>query len=384
TGRDVLRVALIVAAVYIVLRTLWFANDLVLIAFIGVLFGLAISAGVDRLERLRVPRGVGAAFIVLSFVAAMYGVGALMAPTIATQGRELKARLPEAVERVERWLREHGRLSSTVLGAPEPAAAPATAAPADSAGRGQQGAAAAPDTVAKAPESPLRSGLQRQLQNATRYLFPFLTSTFAVLAGLLVILFVAVYVAADPDLYHAGIMHLFPHRARPLAGRVLTEMATVLRKWLLTQLIAMVVIGSVTTIVLLILGVRAAFVLGLIAGFLEFIPTIGPVLSAVPAVAMGFLDSPEKALYVMIAYIAIQQLEGHILIPLLMKGGMNLPPVMTILAQALMALLFGFLGLMVAVPALAATLVPIKMLYVERVVGDDMKLMTDDEDDEEG
>ena len=123
--------------------------------------------------------------------------------------------------------------------------------------------------------------------------------------------------------------------------------------------------------------------LGLIAGFLEFIPTIGPVLSAVPAVAMGFLDSPEKALYVVIAYIAIQQLEGHILIPLLMKGGMDLPPVMTILAQALMALLFGFLGLMVAVPVLAATLVPIKMLYVERVVGDDVKLMTDDDDDDE-
>jgi predicted PurR-regulated permease PerM len=173
-------------------------------------------------------------------------------------------------------------------------------------------------------------------------------------------------------------MHLFPHRSRPLAGKILSEMASVMRKWLVTQLIAMLVIGSVTTVVLLFMHVKAAFVLGIIAGVLEFVPTVGPILSAVPAIAMGFLDSPEKALYVAIAYIVIQQLENHILIPLLMKGGMDLPPVLTILTQALMALVFGFLGLMVAVPMLAAALVPIKMLYVERVVGDDVEVDDDD------
>jgi predicted PurR-regulated permease PerM len=232
-----------------------------------------------------------------------------------------------------------------------------------------------------APESPIRERLAEQLRGATRYLFPFLSSTLAVLAALAIILFVAIYVAADTKLYHRGLMHLFPHRSRPLVGEVLSEIATQLRKWLTTQLIAMAVIATVSTIVLLILDVKAAFALGLIAGLLEFIPTVGPVLSAVPAIAMGFLDSPEKALYVTIAYIAIQQLEGHILIPLLMKGGMDLPPVLTILAQALMALLFGFLGLMVAVPMLAAVMVPVKMLYVERVVGDDV--MQNDDDDEE-
>jgi predicted PurR-regulated permease PerM len=234
-----------------------------------------------------------------------------------------------------------------------------------------------------APESPLRERLTEQLRGATRYLFPFLSSTLAVFAGLAIILFVAIYVAADTQLYHRGLMHLFPHRSRPLAGEVLSEIATQLRKWLTTQLIAMAVIASVSTIVLLILDVKAAFALGLIAGLLEFIPTVGPILSAVPAIAMGFLDSPEKALYVTIAYIAIQQLEGHILIPLLMKGGMDLPPVLTILAQALMALLFGFLGLMVAVPMLAAVMVPVKMLYVERVVGDDVMMQDGDDDDDD-
>jgi predicted PurR-regulated permease PerM len=176
-------------------------------------------------------------------------------------------------------------------------------------------------------------------------------------------------------------MHLFPHRARARAGEVLSEIAAVLRKWLVTQLIAMVVIGTVTTIVLLLLGVKAAFALGFIAGLLEFIPTFGPILSAVPAIAMGFVDSPEKALYVVIAYGGIQFLENNLLIPALMRGGMDLPPALTMVAQALMVLVFGFLGLMVAVPLTAAVLVAIKMLYVEGVVGDRIGVRDDDDDD---
>jgi predicted PurR-regulated permease PerM len=147
-------------------------------------------------------------------------------------------------------------------------------------------------------------------------------------------------------------------------------MAAVHRKRLVPQLIAMATIGAVTTIVLLILRVKAAFALGVLAGLLEFIPTIGPILSSLPAIAMGFLDSPEKALYVIIAYTGIQFLENHLLIPLLMKGGVDLPPALTIMSQALMALIFGFLGLMCAVPLLAAAMVCVKMLYVEDVVGD--------------
>ena len=77
-----------------------------------------------------------------------------------------------------------------------------------------------------------------------------------------------------------------------------------------------------------------------------------------------------SALSVALAYLVIQQLEGHALIPLLMKGGMGLPPALTIVTQAVMALVFGFLGLMVAVPLLAAVIVPIKLLYVQGVLGD--------------
>src|SRR6185436_16908924 len=119
---------------------------------------------------------------------------------------------------------------------------------------------------------------------------------------------------------------------------------------------------------------------GLIAGLLEFIPTVGPILSAIPAIAMGFLDSPEKAATVAAVYVGVQFMENHLLIPLLMKGGVDVPPVLTILGQALMTLVFGFLGLMVAVPMLAATMVAVKMLYVERVVGDEVAVVNRDED----
>ena len=203
---------------------------------------------------------------------------------------------------------------------------------------------------------------------ATRYLFPFLSSTIAVFAGLFLIIVLSIYVGADPGSYRLGLMALFPPEARPRAGIVLSRVATVLRKWLVTQMIAMLVIGVVTTIALFMLRVKAAVALGVIAGILEFVPTIGPILSAVPGVAMGFVDSPQKALSVGLAYLVIQQVEGHLLIPILMKEGMDLPPALTIVTQAVMALLFGFIGLMVAVPLLAAIIVPIKLLYMESML----------------
>jgi predicted PurR-regulated permease PerM len=136
----------------------------------------------------------------------------------------------------------------------------------------------------------------------------------------------------------------------------------------------MLIVGAFTTVILLLLGIKAAVALGIIAGILEFIPIAGPILAAVPAVAMGFLDGPEKALYVVLAYVVIQQMESNLLYPLLMKKGLELPPVLTIVTQGVLAIVFGFIGLLVAVPMLAAVMVPIKMLYVRDVVGDDVQL----------
>jgi predicted PurR-regulated permease PerM len=364
---DVLRTAALVIGMYLVVQLLEFAHPLFLTAFLGVLFGLAVSAGVDGLRRWRVPRGVGAPLIVLTFFGLLVGFGAWMAPTLHDQGVELRRRLPDAIDRVEVWInaRRNGVIGMVLSGL-------STEARVDSASTTKPTASPVP-SVAAVPDtaqSGLRNRIGQRMSSATRFLFPFLSSTLEAITGLLIIVFLSIYIAVDPAMYHRGIMLLFPQRKRQRAGEVLSAMAAALRKWLITQLFAMLTIGAVTTIVLLLLRVKAAFALGLFAGLFEFIPTVGPIVSALPAIAMGFLDSPEKALYVTIAYVGIQFFENHMLIPLLMKGGMNLPPALTVFSQALMALTFGFLGLMCAVPLLGATVVAVKMLYIEDVVGE--------------
>jgi predicted PurR-regulated permease PerM len=384
---DVLRTAALVMALYLFGRLVWFANPLVLTAFLGILFGLAVSSGVDLLTRWRLPRGLSAALIVLGFFGALFGFGAWMAPTLHSQGVELRRRLPDAIDRVEAWInhRRNGVIGMVFSGLSTEArvdsAATTTPAPKPAMPQAAKELATAPaDSAALA--ATLRQRLGAQFSGATRYLFPFLSSTIEIVTGLLIIIFLSIYIAVDPAMYRRGIMHLFPHERRERIGEVLSAIAAVLRKWLVTQLIAMVTLGIVTTILLLALDVKAAFALGLLSGLFEFIPTLGPIISALPAIAMGFLDSPEKALWVTIAYIGVHFLEGHLLIPLLMKGGINLPPALTIFSQALMAVLFGFLGLMCAVPLLAATVVGVKMLYVEDVVGDPQ--ISADEDPHKG
>ena len=378
---DILRAAALVMGLYLVLRLIWMVYPLLLVAFLGVLFGLAVARGADWLERFRIPRSVGSTLVVLGFVGLLAGLGTWIAPTLREQTRELRTTLPQAINRVEDWLnRRAGGLLGQIMPEQPPAAQPTPQTPQTAAPEVPE-RAARPDAQRQRgnPLGGLPGTLSGQLDAVGRYLFSFLSSTVAVLSGLILILFMAIYIGSAPKLYHRGLLHLFPHRVRPRAEEVLTAVAITLRKWLVTQLVAMVVIGVVTTIALKLLGVKAALPLGIIAGLLEFIPMVGPLLSAIPAVAMGFVDSPQKALFVALAYTGIQFFENHLLIPILMREGVDLPPVLTLLGLAVMGVVFGFLGLLVAVPLLAAIVVAVKLLYVEDVVGDDVQTVLDTE-----
>jgi predicted PurR-regulated permease PerM len=368
-SRDIVRTTSLVAAVLLCVKLFWVAHVLFFAVFLGMLFAIAVSSGVGHLQRFRIPRAVAAALIVFSFIGLLVGVGAWVAPTLRAQGAELRQKLPEAIDRVQEWVnqRQSGVFGLLVTAADDstadavqPKGATATRAP----GRGP-GVADSANAPARPPA--LHEQLQERVRGMSRYLFPFITSTVEIVGGFLLILFLSIYFAAEPDLYRRGLVSLLPARKRPRGVIMMDRIAVVLRKWLITQLVAMGVMCVVSTVVLLLLHVKAAFALGVLVGLFEFIPTIGPILSAMPAVAMGFLDSPEKAGYVALAYWGMQFIESHLLVPLLMKNGLRLPPALTVITQAMLAIVFGFIGLMVAVPLLATVIVVVQMLYLEQL-----------------
>ena len=366
-----MRTTALVIAVLLGVQLFWVAHVLFFAVFLGMLFAIAVSGGVDHLVRFRIPRAVGATIIVVGFVGLLVGVGAWVAPTLRAQGAELRQKLPEAVDRVQEWVkqRQSGVLGLLVTEGDATVGAPTGArAAAQPAVQGRAPTTADSAVAARTPA--LNDQLRNRISGLSRYLFPFITSTAEIMGGILLILFLSIYFAAEPELYRRGLLSLLPARKRPRGVIMMDRIAVVLRKWLITQLIAMAVICVVSTIVLLLLDVKAAFALGVLAGLFEFIPTVGPILSALPAIAMGFLDSPEKAGSVALAYWGLQFLENHLLIPLLMQNGLRLPPALTVIAQALLAIVFGFIGLMVAVPLLATIVVMVEMLYLERLPDD--------------
>ncbi|MBL0939438.1 MAG: AI-2E family transporter [Gemmatimonadaceae bacterium] len=374
---DIVRAATVVLAVWFGLQLVWQVRSLVILVFLATLFGLAVARGVDYLERYRIRRGIGSALIVLVTLGSIFGMLSLTAPTLIEQSKQLQQEFPAAVDKLQTWIdsRRGGLVGAIIEQASGPpihaadSAAPAAAgAPgaAPAAGSAAGAARTAPQTtvVVEREETPterLKRRLGEGVGSASKYLFSFVSNTLAALTAFVLLVFLAMYIGAEPKVYREWLIAVVPAPSRAYVRDVLAQVSTVLRKWLVTQLIAMVVIGVVSMIVLLVLDVKAAFALAFIAGLLEFIPTVGPILSAIPAILMGFVDSPEKALFVMIAYWGIQFIENNLLIPFLMRGEMDLPPAITIVAQTLMTLVFGFLGLMVAVPLTAAVLVPLRM-----------------------
>lgn len=382
---DILRAALVVAGVWLTLQLLWVARSVFFLAFLGALFGITLSAGVTWLQRRGVPRGLGTLLLVAAFFGSVAGLGALAAPRITEQWEELRHQLPDALNQVEQWVRRRQGSVTELLklpaGAPSGGLRPTggdhrnTADGSRPAAEEKGDARGTGDTQARR-ESPtdVRQTIAQQAGNLSTHFFAVFSSTLAALGSLLIVTFVAIYVAIDPRTYRRGILHLVPHRGRAKAIEVMDATGVTLRRWLVAQLIGMVVIGALTTAALLLLDVRAAVALGIIAGILEFVPYFGPILSSVPAIAMGFLDGPEKALWVALTYLVIQQLEGNVVTPLLMKEGLDLPPALTIIGQSVMALAFGFVGLVIAMPLLGAVMVPIKLLYVQDVVGDEVEM----------
>ena len=186
--------------------------------------------------------------------------------------------------------------------------------------------------------------------------------------------FVAIYLAAQPDLYRRFSLRLVPPGARPRAERLFEEATLVLRRWLLGQLVVMATIGTLSGIGLWALGIEAAFALGLVGGLLTFIPYVGAVLAAVPATLVALTEGPGDAASVVLMYVGIHFIEGNFVTPLVQAEATSLPPVLSLLSTVAFSILLGPSTVLLAAPLTLFLLVAVEVLYVEQALGEPASL----------
>lgn len=197
--------------------------------------------------------------------------------------------------------------------------------------------------------------------------FSFFTSTFGVLGDIYVVVFIGLLFTASPKLYETGIVKVVPPDGRSKATYVLQKLATHLQKWLKGKLFSMLVVAILTGIGLAILRLPLWFVLALIAGLLSFVPNFGPLLALIPAVLIGLMEGPTKALLVVGVYVLVQVLESNLITPKIQQQLISVPPAMIIIAQLIMGVLTGGWGLVLATPLLVIVMVLVQELYVKRI-----------------
>ena len=313
-----------------------YAADVFLIAFAGVLIANILRAPSEWLSE---KTGIGTNWYVgavaLTLVVVL-GLGAWMAaPRIIGQFGELTESLTQALSAVQIWVEQSLGIDI--------------------------GEDLLPKSEAGAP--PIIPMILGRVSGV-------ISGTLGAVANVVVILALGFYLALHSRLYFEGFVRLFPINARPRVAEIGKEVGTTLRWWLLGQLITMTVVGLITTIGLSLLGIPLAGTLGLITGLFEFAPFIGPILAAFPAVLIAFTQSPMDALYVIVLYTVIQQVEGYLITPYVQERAVRLPPALMIFAQILMGVLFGLFGLLLATPFVAASMVIVRMAYIEDVLGD--------------
>lgn len=329
-----------IGAVFLFLIALfWYAANVVLLAFASILVAVLLNDASSALEkRLPVSRAPALALVLLLAIGLLALAGSLLAPQVVAQTNQLIADLPAALQRLRDFLESHPPFREVVRMLP-------------------------------APERMFKDAASVMARAGSVF-----TGLLGGLGNIFFILFVAIYLAAQPAVYAKGVIKLLPRGRRGRGREVVEELGKTLSLWLRGKLISMTVVGTITAIGLTLLNVPLALALGVVAGLLDFIPYIGPILAAIPAVLIAFSQSPTLALYVLALFVAIQSLEAYLLSPLIDRKMVSLPPALTITMQILMGLAFGLGGVALATPLTAVIAVTIAMLYVEDVLDDQVKL----------
>lgn len=318
----------------------------VLIFFAAILLAIFLDGLAGLLRRYTGIGQLAALTAVLLAIAALLAVLVLTAgPAIGEQITQLGERLPEAVARFRDTLEAHPWSRAFLRQAPE-------------------AADLAPSAGALIGEV---SGL--------------FSTTLGALVNLAIVVITGVYLAVNPGVYLRGFLALVPTRACRRAEEVLGALGEALRWWLVGRVATMTAVGVLTALGLWLVDMPLVLALGLTAGLLSFVPVIGPVVAAVPALLLALMDDPVKAAYVLAVYSGVQFLEGNLITPLIQNRTVSLPPAMLLVAQLLMGILFGFLGVLLATPLAVTVMVLIQMLYVQDVLGRPVRVVGQHGDD---
>ncbi len=281
---------------------------ILLVLFAGVLFAVVLRAVASFAERhLRIPYKAGvAACVLLLATTSVCGVYFAL-PALAAQLSEVAKALPAGVEHIAQTLH-------VPLGKPQ--------------------------------------DLAGNLQKYAAHVITALGTSFEVLGGCVVLFFVGVYGAADPDSYARVLLWFVPSSKKRLVRRILDVSSNNLQRWLLGRLVAMLFVGVTSGIAFVVLKVPLAFPLAVLAGLLTFVEYIGAFASAAPPILLALTQSPTRALWVAIVFCVLHVIEGYVLTPLLAKTAVRFPPATTLASQAVLSTLLGPLGLTFATPLL--------------------------------
>ena len=316
--------------------TLYLVRDTLLLIYVAGLIAVGLSPLVDRIEqqrltrRVRIPRwaAILSVYVALFTVIGLFVM--LMVPPLAAQARDLVTAAPDLLHRAQLWLIERGVLSREVTIGEAVRQAPG-AAGSDAVG-----------TVVSA-------------------IWGFVGGVF----GVVTILIVAFYVLVDADNIVRALVRLFPRPERARVRDALRRAGEKVSAWMAGQLLLGAIIGTTAALGLWILGVPYFYVLALIAGVGELIPIVGPLLAAIPAVAVAFSVSPATALGVAVFFFLQQQVENHVLVPKVMSRQVGISPVLVIMALLIGGSLLGLVGAILAVPTAAILQVLLQELLVE-------------------
>lgn len=306
-------------------------KDEVLLLFAAVLLACALRLASTAIHtRTGLAQGWCLLLVIVLLVAVFAGVGWWRGPVIAAQATDIGGQLGTRAQ--ELWTR---------IGSLE----------------------WAPNAAAH-----IRSSLSSSAEKIGAFVTGFAGTALGAGGSLLLILATGLFLAIDPATYRDGAVRLLPVPWRPRGREVLLGVGHALQLWFMGQLLDMLVVACLIGAGLFLLGVPLALTLALFAGLLNFIPFIGALAGAAPAVLIAFGQSPQQALYVAILFVVVQTIEGNVIAPVIQKRTVSLPPALTIFSQTILGTLFGAMGLILATPVMAMLLVGVRMVYVESVL----------------